>query len=136
MEPLLNALRAMGLFESDVVEERPWGLWVDWYRTPEATLKCMVVKPGARMSLQKHGHRQEVWRTISGEGEDQGTSPPTPLRPGHTHVVKIGATHRIANTGKEPLVIVELQMGECREDDIVRIADDYQRDAKGGHAKH
>ena len=87
----------------------------------------MVIKPGARMSLQKHGHRQEVWRTISGVGEDQGTSPPTPLRPGHTHVVKVGSTHRIANTGAEPLVIVELQMGECREDDIERLADDYER---------
>jgi mannose-6-phosphate isomerase-like protein (cupin superfamily) len=50
--------------------------------------------------------------------------------------VQIGATHRIANTGKEPLVIVELQMGECREDDIVRLADDYQRDAKGHGHKH
>jgi mannose-6-phosphate isomerase-like protein (cupin superfamily) len=50
--------------------------------------------------------------------------------PGHTHVVKIGATHRIANTGTDPLVIVELQMGECREDDIVRLADDYKRDSK------
>ncbi len=130
-EKLHKALRSMGLFESDVVQERPWGVWADWYRTPEATLKCMVIKPGARMSLQKHAHRQEVWRTISGQGEDQGTSPPTPLTPGHTHVVKVGATHRIANTGAEPLVIVELQMGECREDDIERLADDYQRTKPG-----
>ncbi len=127
MHDLRQALKALGLFESDTVEERPWGLWVDWYRTPEATLKCMVVKPGARMSLQKHGHRKEIWRVISGEGQDQGTEPPTKLVPGHTHVVEIGATHRIANTGKDPLVIVELQMGECREDDIERLADDYQR---------
>ena len=134
-QPLHKALRSMGLFESDQVEERPWGLWVDWYRTPEATLKCMVVKPGARMSLQKHAHRQEVWRTISGKGEDQGTDPPTPLSPGHTHVVKIGDTHRIANTGTEPLVIVELQMGECREDDIERLADDYQRNTPGNAGK-
>lgn len=121
------ALRQFGLFESDVVEERPWGLWVDWYRTPEATLKCMVVKPGARMSLQLHHHRQEVWRVVSGHGEDQGSEPALPLVAGRTHVVPVGAKHRIANTGTEPLVIVELQMGECREDDIERLADDYQR---------
>lgn len=124
---LHEALRALGLFESDVVEERPWGLWVDWYRTPEATLKCMVVKPGARMSLQRHRHRAEVWRVISGRGEDQGTTPAVPLVPGHTHVVHVGATHRIANTGTDPLVIVELQMGDCDEHDIERIADDYAR---------
>ena len=126
MSPLEEALAALGLFESDVIEERPWGLWVDWYRTPEATLKCMVVKPGARMSLQRHKERREVWRVISGHGEDQGDKA-TPLRPGLTHVVEQGQTHRIANTGTEPLVIVELQMGACREDDIERLADDYER---------
>jgi mannose-6-phosphate isomerase-like protein (cupin superfamily) len=127
VDPLVSALKAVGLFESDTIEERPWGLWVDWYRTEEATLKCMVVRPGARMSLQKHRERKEIWRVISGEGEDQGTNPPTKLAPGLTHIVEIGATHRIANTGKAPLVIVELQMGHCREDDIERLADDYKR---------
>jgi mannose-6-phosphate isomerase-like protein (cupin superfamily) len=127
VDALREALRVLGLFESDVVEERPWGLWVDWYRTPEATLKCMVVKPGARMSLQRHKERQEVWRVIAGHGEDQGSTPPTKLTPGRTHVVAIGVTHRIANTGNEPLVIVELQMGHCDEHDIERLADDYER---------
>jgi mannose-6-phosphate isomerase-like protein (cupin superfamily) len=127
VERLLDALRAVGLFESDVVQERPWGIWVDWYRTPEAALKCMVVRPGGRMSLQRHRERREIWRILSGRGEDQGTSPPTPLTPGKTHVVETGAVHRIANTGTEPLVIVELQMGHCREEDIERLADDYRR---------
>lgn len=127
MEHLLPALRAVGLFESDRVEQRPWGIWVDWYRTPEATLKCMVVDAGARMSLQRHRERKEIWRILSGHGEDQGTSPPTPLSPGKTHVVEVGAVHRIANTGTVPLVIVELQMGHCAEHDIERLQDDYKR---------
>jgi mannose-1-phosphate guanylyltransferase/mannose-6-phosphate isomerase len=124
---LLKALRAVGLFESDTVEERPWGIWVDWFRSEEATLKCMVVKPGARMSLQRHRHRSEVWRVVAGRGEDQGTSPPTPLVVGKTHVVGTGAVHRIANTGTEPLVIVEMQLGHCDEHDIERLQDDYKR---------
>lgn len=127
MQATRNALKAVGLFDSDVVQERPWGLWVDWYRTPEATLKCMAIHPGARMSLQIHKERSEVWRVISGKGEDQGSSPPAPLVPGTTHFVKVGSQHRIANTGSEPLVIVELQMGKCREEDIIRLADDYNR---------
>lgn len=127
MSELLQALRAVGLFESDKVEERPWGIWVDWFRSPEATLKCMVVKPGARMSLQRHNHRSEVWRVLAGHGEDQGTSPPTPLVTGVTHHVKTGAVHRIANTGIAPLVIVEMQLGHCDEHDIERLADDYKR---------
>ncbi len=127
MESLRQALTALGLFESDVVEERPWGVWVDWYRHPTATLKCMVVKPGHRMSLQRHGEREEIWRVISGQGEDQGTDPPAPLVPGKTHRVPVGATHRIANTGEAPLVIVEMQLGSCDEGDIERLADDYER---------
>lgn len=127
MEELHDAIASMGLFESDTVEERPWGLWVDWYRTPESTLKCMVVKPGARMSLQKHAEREEIWRIISGHGQDQGQEPPVDLVPGLTHVVEIGQVHRIANTGDEPLVIVEMQMGNCSEDDIERLEDDYDR---------
>lgn len=112
---------------SEEVHERPWGIWVDWHRTDEATLKCMVVRPGARMSLQRHAQRKEVWRVVAGRGEDQGTNPPTPLVPGATHVVPVGAVHRIANTGREPLVVVELQTGRCREEDIERLADDYDR---------
>ncbi len=124
---LMAALRAIGLFESDVVEERPWGLWVDWYRTPEVALKCMVVKPGERMSLQRHRHRMEVWRVISGQGEDQGPKPPLPLTPGRTVAVEPGQVHRIANTGRDPLVIVEMQLGTCDEHDIERLEDDYRR---------
>ena len=127
MEPLIDEVRALGLFESDAIVERPWGVWVDWYRTDESTLKCMVVKPGARMSLQKHAERREVWRVIKGQGEDQGPVPAQPLTPGKTHVVEKGAVHRIANTGDGPLVIVELQMGRCSEDDIERLDDDYDR---------
>ncbi len=127
MEALREALTALGLFDSDVVEERPWGLWVDWYRHPTATLKCMVVRPGHRMSLQRHAHREEIWRVISGEGEDQGTDPPSALVPGKTHRVARGATHRIANTGEQPLVIVEMQLGSCDEEDIERLQDDYER---------
>lgn len=129
MSDLQAAIEAMGLFESDRVQERPWGLWVDWYRAPEATMKCMVVRPGARMSLQRHQERMEVWRVISGHGEDQGPDPAVPLTPGATRVVHKGDVHRIANTGGSPLVIVEMQLGRCREEDIERLEDDFDRTA-------
>lgn len=127
MDPLRVALQEVGKVDPQTIQERPWGIWADWYRTPAATLKCMVVRPGARMSLQRHNHRSEVWRIMSGEGEDQGTEPPTPLVAGRTHIVAKGAIHRVANTGQAPLVIIEMQLGQCDEDDIERLADDYQR---------
>ncbi len=127
MDPLRDALSRLGLASPEAIQERPWGIWVDWFRTPEATLKAMVVRPGARMSLQRHAHRSEVWHVVSGSGEDQGTTPPTPLLPGVNRAVGSGSVHRIANTGSEPLVIVEMQMGACDEHDIERLADDYKR---------
>lgn len=127
MDPLRAALVRLGLAEGADVQERPWGLWVDWFRSPEATLKAMVVRPGARMSLQRHLQRSEVWHIVSGAGEDQGATPATPLRAGTTHTVAVGALHRIANSGSEPLVIVEMQTGRCSETDIERLADDYAR---------
>jgi mannose-1-phosphate guanylyltransferase/mannose-6-phosphate isomerase len=127
VDPLRQALQALGLSESTLVVEKPWGLYADWHRSSAMTLKCLVVKPGHRMSLQRHAQREEVWRTLSGRGEDQATTPPTPLLPGRTHQIAKGALHRMANVGKEPLVVVEVQLGLCREDDIERLADDYKR---------
>ncbi len=125
VQELKDHARAMGLLVNDAVEERPWGIWFDWFRSPEATLKCMLVAPGHRMSLQRHQEREEVWRVISGSGEDQGPNPPQPLVPGSTHHVPPGQIHRIANTGSGPLVIVEMQAGNCSEEDIERMEDDY-----------
>lgn len=127
MDPLRAALQTLGLGALDKAQERPWGIWIDWHRTPESTLKAMVVRPGARMSLQRHRERSEAWHIVSGHGEDQGTDPPTKLSPGQNHYVPVGALHRLANTGSAPLVVVEMQMGHCSEADIERIADDYAR---------
>ncbi len=125
---LETTLRRYGVAPGESWDERPWGGYLDWYRDESrATLKIMVVRPGARMSLQRHAHRDEVWRVLEGKGLDEGTKPATPLEPGTTHFVAVGATHRIANTGSEPLVIVEVQLGECREDDIERLEDDFGR---------
>lgn len=109
------------------VVARPWGSYEDVHRTREATLKILVVHEGRRMSLQRHQERMEVWRVLQGRGEDQGTTPPTDLLPGATHVVQTGQVHRLANVGTGDLVVVELQLGTCREEDIERLADDFGR---------
>jgi mannose-6-phosphate isomerase-like protein (cupin superfamily) len=96
---------------------------------PHAGGNAEVRRGQAGGAPQPAGHRgrREVWRVVAGHGEDQGVTPPVRLEPGMTHVVEVGAVHRLANTGLEPLVVVELQTGQCSEDDIERLADDYQR---------
>lgn len=41
--------------------------------------------------------------------------------------IEIGQVHRIKNIGDGPLIIYEVQVGECSEDDIIRIEDKYGR---------
>ena len=126
MDPLRIALDSLGLGDAHV-QERPWGLWVDWHRSAPTTLKAMVVRPGHRMSLQRHFERSEIWHVVSGNGEDQGVNPAKKLKPGDNHFVPVGVLHRLANTGSTPLIVVEAQSGNCREDDIERLEDDYKR---------
>jgi mannose-6-phosphate isomerase len=109
---------------------RPWGHYHvlsdgDGYKT-----KSITVKPGKRLSYQKHARRSEHWFVVRGEGSVvlDGTS--TDVRAGSAVDVPVGVAHRIANTGDEDLVFVEVQHGEYfGEDDIVRIEDDFGRSA-------
>jgi mannose-1-phosphate guanylyltransferase/mannose-6-phosphate isomerase len=107
---------------------RPWG----WYQRidigPRFQVKRIMVKPGGVLSLQKHFHRAEHWVVVHGTAEV--------TRDDETHIVREnesihlpqGCVHRMANPGKIPLEIIEVQVGSYTgEDDIVRIEDVYQR---------
>lgn len=107
---------------------RPWGTYTILEDTPGYKIKRIVVQPGKRLSLQKHFHRNEHWIVVSGTatvtvGENTYT-----VRPNESTYIKMGETHRLANEGKIPVVLIEAQVGEYTgEDDIVRIEDDFKR---------
>ena len=91
-------------------------------------IKKIVVNPKQRLSLQLHTQRDEWWKIIRGCGEMQVGNDIFDV--GHFDTVNISKyeVHRIENTDDlEDLVFVEIQTGVCREDDIVRISDDYGR---------
>jgi len=91
-------------------------------------IKEIVVKPGERLSLQKHRRRAEHWTVVSGEALVTVRDQEIPLKPGQSVDVPQGAVHRIMNPGDIPLVLVEVQMGDYfGEDDIIRLEDDYDR---------
>jgi mannose-6-phosphate isomerase len=110
---------------------RPWGQYKVLEKGATYKIKEIVVKPGKRLSLQKHQHRSEHWVVVSGTayvecGEDKRT-----LNINESTYVPIGCHHRLENPGKIPLVIVEVQNGEyLEEDDIVRYDDDFGRKKK------
>lgn len=108
---------------------RPWGSYtvledVSWYK-----IKRIEVKPGKRLSLQKHFHRNEHWIVVSGTATVTIGNEIRIVRPNESTYIKMGEIHRLANDGKIPVVLIEVQVGEYTgEDDIVRLDDDFKRD--------
>jgi len=107
---------------------RPWGHYEDLIERSDHKIKEIIVKPGERLSLQKHRRRAEHWTVVSGEALVTVGDQDIPLKPRQSVDVPRGAVHRIKNPGDVPLVLVEVQMGDYfGEDDIIRLEDDYDR---------
>ena len=111
-------------------ENRPWGSWHVLDEGDGFKVKRIDVQPGQRLSYQTHEHRAEHWFVVTGtatcviDGED------VVARPGEFVDVEVGQAHRITNMGDSLLQIVEIQRGAYTgEDDIVRLDDDYGRQA-------
>ena len=107
---------------------RPWGSYTVLENTPSYKIKRIVVKPGKRLSLQKHYHRNEHWIVVSGTATVRVGDETRLIRPNESTYIKMGEVHRLANDGKIPVVLIEAQVGEYTgEDDIVRLEDDFSR---------
>ncbi len=107
---------------------RPWG-WYDGIDAGERfQVKRIMVKPGASLSLQKHHHRAEHWIVVRGTAEVTNGDQVTLLGENQSTYIPLGQVHRLANPGKVPLEIIEVQSGSyLGEDDIVRYEDTYGR---------
>jgi len=117
----------MGFSGDQKKEERPWGSFENLLDEEGYKVKKIIVKQDQRLSLQLHRERMETWHILSGVGEMQvGNSIWTVSAGDRVEIGKL-EVHRIANEGNTPLIILELQTGNCQEDDIVRIEDDYER---------
>lgn len=108
---------------------RPWGTYTILEDTLGYKIKRIMVKPGKRLSLQKHFHRNEHWIVLSGTATVTVGEKTFSVHPNESTYIKAGEIHRLANLGKIPLTIIETQVGEYTgEDDIVRIEDDFNRE--------
>ena len=108
--------------------QRPWGSYRKFYQEDGVWVKRVEVKPGARLSLQKHAKRSEKWIVVKGKGLALVDDEEIPVKSGAVVDVPLGAVHRIGNTGGESLVFIEVATGSyLGEDDIIRLQDDYGR---------
>ncbi len=107
---------------------RPWGAYESIDSGERFQVKRITVNPGAKLSLQMHHKRAEHWIVVSGIAQVTCGDKVFPLKENESTFIPLGATHRLENTGTEPLQLIEVQSGSyLGEDDIVRFEDTYGR---------
>ena len=108
---------------------KPWGFYKTTVLNDFYQSKVLSVKPGAKLSLQSHEHREEHWIVVHGTGIVQLDDSTVDVHCGSSVFIPKGCRHRVINTDDtESLIISEVQIGDyLGEDDIIRYEDDYGR---------
>ncbi|MGO4573847.1 mannose-1-phosphate guanylyltransferase/mannose-6-phosphate isomerase [Microvirga sp. 2TAF3] len=107
---------------------RPWGFYQQVHYGERFQVKRITVKPGAKLSLQKHFHRAEHWIVVNGTALVTRDNEQILLRENESAYLPLGCVHRLENPGHLPLNLIEVQSGAyLGEDDIVRFEDVYAR---------
>ena len=107
--------------------EKPWGSFKVLHEEEGMLVKILTINSGCRISSQKHMKRIENWVIVSGEGLIELNNKLEPLYQGASYKINKEDVHRVTNVGHEELHIIEVQIGICEEDDIIRLEDDYAR---------
>ncbi len=107
---------------------RPWGTYRSIHAGERVQVKHIMVKPGAKLSLQMHHHRAEHWVVVHGTAKVVRGNEELLLYEDESTYIPLGTQHRLENPGKIPLHLIEVQSGSyLGEDDIVRFEDTYGR---------
>ena len=113
-------------FDKPYEEKRPWGGFVRYTLNEPSTVKILTVNPGEAFSLQYHHHRSEFWVIMSGNGTAEVGDATDPIIPGKHYLISTGTHHRVT-AGSEPVVLLEISLGEFDEADIEHLEDKYGR---------
>ncbi len=115
-------------FEQHRQVYRPWGHFDSIGSGGRYQVKCITVKPGAKLSVQMHHHRAEHWIVVSGTAKVTQGEKTFLVTENESTYIPIGMVHALENPGKVPLALIEVQSGSyLGEDDIVRLEDRYGR---------
>ncbi len=127
---LVERLRAQGRKHATEHRRmyRPWGHYEGLILGDRFQVKQIVVRPGGKLSLQKHHHRAEHWVVVRGTARVQRDAESILLSENQSVYLPLGCVHRLENPGMIPLALIEVQVGSyLGEDDIVRLEDTYGR---------
>ena len=109
-------------------ETRPWGSFELFHENRPCTVKLIHVNPNSRLSLQYHKQRSEFWRVVKGTALVELDGERLALKEGEGITIPKLSRHRLG-AGAEPCTIMEIAYGQFDENDIVRVEDDYRREA-------
>ena len=130
VKQIVGQLQSSGRTEHTLHRQvhRPGGWYDSIDSGPRFQVKRIMVKPGASLSLQMHHHRAEHWIVVTGTAEITNGDKVLLLTENQSTYIPLGQVHRLANPGKVPLEIIEVQSGsDLGEDDLVRFEDTYGR---------
>ncbi len=108
------------------IVNRPWGHYTvigSW--SDKIMVRILTVKPSSRLSLQKHRQRDEEWLCLKGRAEVQVDDRKLTLAAGEKVSIPRGHLHRLGS--EKGTEVLEVAFGKFRDDDIVRVEDDYGR---------
>lgn len=109
-------------------DTRPWGDWRVIDVGDGFAVKRITVNPGERLSLQLHHGRHEHWTVVAGQATVQLGDDEIALDANQSIHIPVETRHRVTNPGADPLVLIEVQVGDnLDEADIVRFDDEYGR---------
>ena len=116
------------LAETHLTVHRPWGTYTVLAESTNFKLKCIVVNPNEKLSMQMHNHRSEHWVVVEGEATVIKNGIESTLQENQSTFIPKTNHHRLENKGNTPLIIIEVQCGDyVGEDDIIRFDDQYGR---------
>jgi mannose-1-phosphate guanylyltransferase/mannose-1-phosphate guanylyltransferase/mannose-6-phosphate isomerase len=130
VKQLVTRLLAEKREEADALStvHRPWGTYRSLHNGHRVQVKHIMVRPGAKLSLQMHHHRAEHWVVVQGTAKIVRGNEELILTEDQSTYIPLGTAHRLENPGKIPLHVIEVQSGSyLGEDDIVRFEDHYGR---------
>ena len=116
-----------GFSGDEIFEKRPWGSFNVIMDKEFVKIKELIINPKSKISLQLHRKREEFWVVLKGKGILTLGLDEIPVEEGQPIHIRKYEMHSINNYTDEDLVIIEIQKGVCKEDDIIRIEDDYGR---------
>lgn len=123
----LTPNRARPPLELITGSERPWGSFEQFVHNEAVTVKIITVAPLQRLSLQRHTQRDELWQVIDGPADVEVDGESNSVLAGGRAWIPRGSTHRLGNSASTAVRVLEIAFGHFDEEDIERLADDYDR---------